>query len=320
MAAVRPLLVQARSRRLDLRFEEGIVTVSGTPADPVHQVRIVLQSEDHFRPYQPSQEQDKDAALAKKAEAIAKKYSVYAVDLASMSEADCIAAIEALASRIGPDINDRVFDNRIQAVFRLDGKRLNEKKFFTHVCPNAAPALRRLIEAACEHVAPHTFAWYDPYADDELPTGLFGYAAWCLARLDKSSNDVLVRYRKLIDTYHENFYFEKTVPLMLDNAGDASERLQLAEGFFFDELGNSAGHATFWRMAKMAVNAASSMTPRQYAARLLALAASTSAARSESDLGYYCFDNLERLLAEPTDWEKALLQEIRNAVRDLARQ
>ena len=126
-----------------------------------------------------------------------------------------------------------------------------------------------------------------------------GYAAWCLARLDKSSNDVLVGYRKLIDTYHESFYFEKTAPLMLENAADAGERLQLAEGFYFDELGNAVDHATLWRMAKMAESAASSMTPRQYAARLLALAAKASAARSESDLGYYCFDNLERFLAAP---------------------
>ena len=144
-------------RRLDLRFEEGMVTVSGTPGNPVHQVRIVPASDDHFRPVQPSQEKDKEVALAKKAETIAKRYSVYTVELASMNEADCVSAIDALASRIGPDINDRPFDNHLQAVFRLDGKRLNEKKFFTHVaknCPTAAPALRRLIDAVCEHIEP----------------------------------------------------------------------------------------------------------------------------------------------------------------------
>jgi hypothetical protein len=304
-------------RRLDMRFVEGTVTVDGTPGDPAQRLRIVTQSEDHFRATPPPhQKNDEDAALAKKAEAIAKKYSTYSVDLASMDEADCIAAIDALAGQIGPDINERVFDNRVQAVFRLDGKRLNEKKFFTHVakhCPGAAPALTRLIEAACEHVRPHTLAWYDPYGDDELPTGLFGYAAWCLARTDKSSNEVLLRYRRLIDTDHEHFYFEKTVPLMLDNAGNAGDRLRLAEGFYFSDLGNAIDHAAFWRMAKMA-ESASNMTPQQYAARLQALASETAAARSDSELGYYCFDNLERFLTDPSDWEKALLGEIRAGV------
>jgi hypothetical protein len=309
-------------RRLDLRFEEGIVTVAGTLGNPVHRARIVPTSDDHFRPYQPSQEDDKDAALAKKAEAIAKRYSVYAIDLASMNEADCVSAIDALASRIGPDINERPFDNRLQAVFRLDGKRINEKKFFTHVakhCPSAASAVRRLVDAVCEHMSPHTVAYYDPYAD-EIPTALFGYAAWCLARLDQSSNDVLVRYRNLVDTYHENFYFENTVPLMLENAKDASDRLALAERFYFADLGNAVDYSTFWRMAKMAEDAAISMTPRQYAARLVALAAKTSMTRSPSDLGYYCFDNLARDLKDPSLWEKELWQEIRNAVTDPAPQ
>ena len=305
-------------RRLELRFEEGFVTVSGAPAGSAQQTQIVPLSEEHFRPAPPPYVKDeREAALVKKAEAIARKNSTYSIDLASMSDADCVAAIDTLASRIGPDISDRVFDNRIQAVFKLDGKRINEKKFFKHVaanCPSAGPALRKLIEATCDHVGPHTRAWYDPYADDELPTGLFGYAAWCLARLDRSSNDVLVRYYELIDTYHESFYFEETVPLMLDNTANATERLQLAEGFYFSELGNAGEHATFWRWAKMAESAGSSMTPKEYAARLLALAAKTEAERSETDLGYYCFDNLARGLTHPTDWEKTLLQEIRGAV------
>ena len=68
-------------------------------------------------------------------------------------------------------------------------------------------------------------------------------------------------------------------------------------------------------MADMAETAAISMTPGQYAARLLTLAAKASKARSPSELGYCCFDNFERFLAkDATDWEKGLLQEIRGAV------
>ncbi|MBR0870833.1 hypothetical protein JQ633_10730 [Bradyrhizobium tropiciagri] len=308
-------------RRLDLRFAEGTVTVSGAPGDPVHEVRIVPATDDHFRPSpsQPTPQQDKDAALAKKAEAIAKRYSTYTVDLASMSEADCAAAIDTLTAQIGPDINERPFDNHLQAVFRHDGKRLNEKKFFTHVaanCPGAAPALRRLIDAVCAHVGPHTQAWYDPYADD-IPTALFGYAAWCLAKLDTSSNEVLLRYYRLVDTDHENFYFAKIVPLMLHNTADASQRLQLAEGLYFGDLGNAIDHVALWRMAKMAETAASLMTPKQYAAHLMQLAAATSAARSRAEYGYYCFDNLARFLKEPSPWETELLQELRAAAEGL---
>src|SRR5690242_19478013 len=106
---------------------------------------------------------------------------------------------------------------------------------------------------------------------------------------------------------------------MLDSTADAAERLQLAEGFYFSELGNASEHASFWRWSKMAESAASSMTPKDYAARLLALAAKTSAARSETDLVYYCFDNLARGLENPTDWEKALLREIRAGVSQACR-
>ncbi|MGY3195095.1 hypothetical protein ACVIWU_004461 [Bradyrhizobium sp. USDA 4509] len=328
----RPWLARARGwskatplpdRRLDMRFTEGMVTVSGAPGDPVHRVRAVPVTEDHFRPAPPEpQEEDKDAALAKKAETLARRFSTYTVDLASMSEPDCVAAIDALTAQIGPDINERPYDNHLQAVFRCDGKRLNEKKFFSHVakhCPGAAPAIRGLIDAACTHIGPHANAWYDPYGD-EIPTALLGYAAWCLARLDKTSNDVLLRYYGLVDTDHENFFFEKIAPLMLENAGDASPRLELAEQFYFGDLGNAIDHAALWRMAKMAEHAASLMTAQQYAARLLARAAATSAARSKSEFGYYCFDNLARFLTDPSRWETELLQELRQAASDLAPQ
>ena len=151
-----------------------------------------------------------------------------------------------------------------------------------------------------------------------IPTALFGYAAWCLASLDPSSNDVLVRYGKLVDTDHENFYFEKTVPLMLENAKDASDRLQLAEGLYFGDLGNAVDYSTFWRMAEMAESAAATMTPGQYACKNDgACSKDLSMTRSPSDLGYYCFDYLARDLKDTSDWEKALLQEIRGAVTDL---
>ncbi|MGX1108229.1 MULTISPECIES: hypothetical protein [Bradyrhizobium] len=124
----------------------------------------------------------------------------------------------------------------------------------------------------------------------------------------------------MVDTDHENFFFEKIAPLMLENAGSASARLELAEGFYFGDLGNAIDHSGLWRMAKMAEHAASLMTAQQYAARLLARAAATSAARSKSEFGYYCFDNLARFLTDPSQWETELLQELRQAASDLAPQ
>lgn len=309
-------------RQLDLRYGNEMVTVSGAGEPATPRIRVVPIAEDRLRPWQPSREDARDEELAKKAEATADRNSVYDVDLSSLDERDCIAAIEGLAARIGPDINHRPHDNQLRAVFRLDRRQLTEKDFFTHVagsCPNAGSAVKRLIGLASAHLKPHATAYYEPEGDEEgLVIGVFGYAAWCLACLDSSSNDTLIRYGRLIDTHHENFYLLKIFPQMLENTPEPDARLALCEHFFFSDLGNFFDWHSFWSFTGMSDTAASRMSARDYAARLMALARQQEdSLRSQSEFGFRCFDVLAGNWARgASPFERALLDELRILAAD----
>ncbi len=72
-----------------------------------------------------------------------------------------MAAIDALAAQIGPDIKIGRTTIRLRAEFVDGRKKLDEKTFFAHVeknCPGAAPCIGRLLEAVCENLDPLTSA------------------------------------------------------------------------------------------------------------------------------------------------------------------
>lgn len=256
------------NRHADMEFPDGFVTVSGHADAEPHTIRVISEAEDQWRPREPDEQAKMDAKLVKKAAAMACKKRTYKLTLASLSEDNCVEAISDLANEIGPDLPERVFENRLEAVFVCEGKRLNEQKFFSLVantCPSAVKPLRFLIDAYCDHVKPHTTAYWNP----DKGIGAFAHAAHCLAILDPGSSSLLRRYGELIDTYHEYFFVGKTLPVMLKNLGSTVERLDLAEWVLLEKLGNCSSAGNFWKKTKMAKIARSLFSAEEYAERLL---------------------------------------------------
>ncbi|TPK96267.1 MULTISPECIES: hypothetical protein [unclassified Mesorhizobium] len=306
-------------RRLEMLFDNEIAIADGTAQAATTAIRIISRLDDECRPIAADGSAEADVKLAQKAEELAKKRSVYRVDLAAMDEAGCVAAIDALTAQIGPDINQRPHDNKLRAEF-LDGrKKLDEKTFFAHVeqtCLAAAPATARLLEAVCENLNPLIGAYYEPYYSEDTAVGAFGYAARALAVLDRGSNALLLRYGALIDTDHENFFLSETLPLMLRNEGDEGKRLELAETYFIGRLGNAADPYPFWKSTGMEKLASGRFSPQDYAGRLLRLARDRGLGENpKGDFGCYLLDWLGRDMEKgPSPWEAALLKELRGAV------
>lgn len=303
-------------RRLEMVFDNEIVIADGTAQASTTAVRTITRLEDGCRPIPADGSAEADVKLAQKAEELAKKRSIYRVELTAMDEPGCVAAIDALTAQIGPDINDRPHDNQLRAEF-IDGrKKLDEKTFFTHVentCAAAAPAIARLLQAVCENLNPLTSAYYEPYKED-ASVGAFGYAAHALAVLDKDSNPLLLRYGALMDMEHEHFFLAEIFPLMLANEASEARRLEMAESYLVGGLGNAADPYPFWRSAGMERLASAQFSPQEYAGRLLRLARERGLYENpKSDFGY--FDWLGRDMAKsPPAWEAALLDQLRIAV------
>lgn len=303
-------------RRLEMVFDNEIAIADGTPQAATTAIRTISRLDDKCRPIAADGTAEADVKLAQKAEALAKKRSVYRVELTSMDQLGCVAAIDALAAQIGPDINDRPHDKQLRAEF-LDGrKKLDEKTFFAHIektCPGAAPAIGRLVEAVCQNLDPLIGAYYEPYSE-EASVGAFGHAAHALAVLDKDSNPLLLRYAQLIDTDHEHFFLPEVLPLMLANERHEGKRLELAETYLVGGLGNAADPYPFWRSAGMEKLASAQFAPEAYAGRLLWLARERGLSENpKGDFGY--FDWLGRDMEKaPSAWEAELLKQLRIAV------
>ncbi|UVK37744.1 hypothetical protein LHFGNBLO_004828 [Mesorhizobium sp. AR10] len=305
-------------RRLEMLFENEIAIADGTPQPATTAIRTISRLEDECPPVAADGTAEAEVRLAQKAEELAKKRSVYRVELTSMDQLACIAALDALAAQIGPDINDRPHDNQLRAEFVDGRKKLDEKTFFAHVeknCPEAAPAIGRLLEAVCRNLDPLTSAYCEPYGE-EVSIGAFGYAARALAVLDRDSNALLLRYGALMDTDHEHFFLWEIFPLMLRNEGNEGKRLELAEYYLLGRLGNAADPYPFWQSAGMEKLASSQFAPEAYADRLLQLAQERGLGENpESDLGYHLLAWFGRGMEKaPSAWEAELLRQLRIAV------
>lgn len=259
-------------RRLEVHFENEIVIADGRPEAPTIATRAIPLELDELTEINFASV-EADARLVEKADAKAKKLSVYRIDLRSLEEADCVAAIDALTAQIGPDINERPYDNQLTAVFVLGRKKLNEMEFFSHVgqsFPSSASALARLLEAVCNNTTSLDGAYYDPYEDKAgMSVAAFGFAAFCLAKLDANSNPVLLKYGALIDTYHEHFYLHNIFQIMIENESDHLTKLSMAENVLLGNLGNCFSPSEFWKFANMTEIASDLFSPIEYAQRLL---------------------------------------------------
>lgn len=180
-----------------------------------------------------------------RARAVIEQRSTFIMPLPSLSERDCIAAIENLTSKFDQELPLRAHENEIKLIFKHGTKRLNGKKFFAHVqnnCPGAVPALRALIAKYHLCTGKWDYIYTVPCDGIEFLSG----AALALGMLDVNSMDVLQLFADRIDTEHQYYFCQEVLPAIIKHHGPVPEVLRLAIWVMLFRNGNSIDAKTVW--------------------------------------------------------------------------
>lgn len=195
---------------------------------------------------------------------VRRRARLVAIPLASLEEADCIAAIDALRQAVQGNFLDRVVDDEILIEFVMPGRVLGEGEFFEMVeahSPRAAGALRGLIEALC---AVPGIEKQHLFSVGEEGIGLLSGAARAFAKLDPAPIELVKAYGRLMDVEHEYSYINSVVPSMLENLGWTPEVMDFAVWLIQANFYNSMDHRRLWEEWGMGRAAAARYRPEEF--------------------------------------------------------
>lgn len=202
-------LVALPGREARVRYAAGEARFVGAPGE-AHQTRKIPATADDWRPVDP----DAAAGIWRRIAALEAERKRIVVPLAGWTEADCIAAIGALADQLDDRLRFRAVERRIELVFAGPGDALGEAGFFARAgTPAAAPAIARLVTRYLDLNDGHPFL----YGEDGV--GLLGHAVEALGVLDRAFLPVLERYGYTVDAGHEYHFAGTTVPAVIQAHG-----------------------------------------------------------------------------------------------------
>lgn len=236
--------------------EEGDMAFDGAPSSEPYGVTTTPRIGDQFR-----SDRKFEAALAE----LRSKRGFVSIDLPDLSAASVAAALDTLTELVAGDFDEHAHGETIEVVFRTPAKSYREDAFFAMVArrhPQAAPALRRLIDAFSADGRNRDLRW------DNMTASL-GHAALALAKLDPHAGPTLRRYGAQIDGEHECFYTPTILPTFFKTHGWSDEAITLSIG---EMLNNGSPEFldmdTIWRRWGMGKAVRRAMTPEAFAARV----------------------------------------------------
>ena len=248
-----------------------------------------------------------DPASEKRALSYLKKRMKYDIKLNSLSEPDCIQAIESLTEQFNEDLPSRASDGEIKLAFKGAGKTLDEKKFFTHVgqnCPNSVPALRQLLVKYHGCMTPVDHLYNDAAEGVEFLLT----AATTLGLLDVNSMDVVKLYAEHIDPSHQYYFCIETLPLFIKTHGMTEEVLNLSIYLMLFKSGNSELPEVFW--TKHGVKAALQALPMSRAKEVFANVLKQNGPKSFKELRAQSFAGIigDRIINANDPWDQAFFE------------
>ena len=210
-------------------------------------------------------ERNLSARLAK----IKVKTRTIVVPLAQMSEAGCIAAVDALTARVTDDFHLRAVDNEICAVFKSKLKAYSEPNFFAEVSanyPGVAPSIRKLIDTFAANPNNAGIWW-----NGDKGIAAFSHAVLALGVMDATALPTIRRYGELLDGEHEIFFIDKTVPALLKTHGWTEESIDFGIWLMvYNETATFQDYDTIWKRWGMGKAVMAERTPQAFAARFVA--------------------------------------------------
>jgi len=254
---------------------DSIINVEGMKPPQPAALQVLDKSDLNESPDADISINDEKAKRQQRAVAHMKKQSTLTIPMASMSETDCISAIELLTKQLDEDLPFKAYNSEIKIVFKFEKKRINEKTFFDHVYkngPSAIPALRNLITQyhAC------TGEWDYIYSSSTNGDEFLGVAARTLGLMDEKSMDVVQLFAERIDPSHQYTFCRKTLPAIIKQQGMTDDVLRLSIWVMLFKSGNSVEPKDVWN--KYGVKKALEVRPVREAVALF-----NSVKQSETD-------------------------------------
>lgn len=295
---------QLMSRKPPVGIYTGTIEYDGMPSPTPWAAYFLPMAQDGFN----SDDQAAEAKVAARLAKVRNEGRMLTVPLDDMTEAGCIAAIDALTEQITAGFAQRAIADEIRISFKSKAKTYAEDKFFAEVAakyPAAAPALRRLIEkfAADEKNI-------DIYWSSDRGIGVLAYAVMALGLIDADAFPTIQRYAARIDGEHESFFIQKTVPALFkahgwtDAAIDFGVYLLIYDGspWFYD-------FSTIWKKWGMGKAVMATLTPQQFAARL------ARQFHSEPDAIQHLAEGFENKFPQPhAPWVRDVFKELADLV------
>lgn len=136
------------------------------------------------------------------------------VTVGESSAENCLAAIERLTSMVRENLSGLVHDGHMILEFDCSDGQLDEAGFFELVrqrCPDAAPALRALVEAFIKQVSA-TQSGAERIWGDERGTAALAHAAKALALMDAGAMEVFASFQQATSQQYDEFLWEGAVP------------------------------------------------------------------------------------------------------------
>ena len=197
-------------RKARVIYAKGEALFDGASSRSSHKTVAIPLDRDQW--HAAADDQRERTELFRRVAALKDEDSTIVVPLTGWTEAACVAAIDALTSKMEQGVVHVHADGtQVRLVFDLHGERIGESRFFSEVglrFPGAAAALRRLIEAYADKSGPKRAFHFDPEAE----AGVLSRAVRALGVLDQSSLPTVKRYGLLVDAEHEYYFAGTTVP------------------------------------------------------------------------------------------------------------
>ena len=318
-AAIWREVVPLPRRKARVVYDKGEALFDGAPSGAPYAPLAIPPARDHWQPTDTAAVERDRRAVSQRLEALQEERRRIVIPSAGWTEAECVAAIDALTAEVNEDFSRRAVNHEIRIVFASGDGEVGEERFFTEVgarFPGAAPAIRRLIDRYCDVAERNDYL----FSRGEEGIGIFAWAVKVLGVLDHSALPMLRRYGASVDVEHEHYFAGTTVPAVVEAHGWTDDVVDFVFWVLAWNYYNTLqDYAQVWREWGLR-DAIVHREPRAFARHVAADLAETI--QMKDDPGRYGIgglDNLARQIPQPHEpWAAAFFGELERIAAERA--
>ena len=305
-------------RKARVVYEDGTAIFDGRPHAEPYAILSIPADQDQWRPLdQTIPTAVQEAAAQRKVRVLERVRNKITIPVADWSEDGRIAAIEALAAEMTPEIYRMAVDSELLISFASTDRIVTEGDLFANLrsrSPATAQALKDLISRFVSVTPPHHFLF--SVATEGI--GLLAGAVRALGCMDRTALPLLKDYGRLVDEEHEYTFAGETVPAIAETHGWTEDVIDfvfwvIARNFYNAQMDVRG----IWRQRGLR-DALAVYDPDVAARRVLSAVDDLLPTASRPSLhGTPGIDSFAKAVADPADrWTEAFLQGLRRASPD----